>query len=390
LSTKPRILFVSHAATRNGATILLLNTLRWLKARNEFEIEILVHGKGELLGEFEAIGRTTVWRNPAGLLEGFPRGIREKCMPGMERAGLQVVTAGRRWDLLYVNTAAVWRDVASLAKRSRRVLWHIHEMSYALRLVIGEERARELFGLASRFVVVSESVRDALRDEFGVEIARMDVINGSVPFMNVTGEMRAERRRAVLKQLGWPEKSFVVGACGAMGWRKGTDVFLQIAREMLGKNPDNDVRFLWIGGEADGDEALRFKLDARLLGVEDCCRSLPTTGNVMDYYMTMDAFALTSRDVPYRLVLLEAVVCQVPTVCFAQSGGGPEYVGGDAGLIAPYLDVPAFAAHLETLRKDPEMRAELGAAAAEKVRTRHVIETQGPKILTSIHCSLAS
>ncbi len=390
MSSKPRILFVSHAATRNGATILLLNTLRWLRARDEFEMEILVHGRGELLGEFEAIGRTTVWRNPGGLLEGFPKGIRDAWMPGFETAGLKLLTAGRRWDLTYVNTAAVWRDVPFLAKRSRHVLWHIHEMGYALRLLIGEERGREMFRLPSRFVVVSESVRDTLKDDFGVGVERMDVINGSVTVPKVTDEMRREKCRQILKQFGWPESTFVVGACGAMGWRKGTDVFLQIAREMTGTKPDSDVRFLWIGGAAKGDEALRFEQEARLFGIEDRCRSVPTTGDVMDYYMAMDVFALTSREDPYPLVMLEAGAFHVPTVCFDRSGGGPEYVGEDAGLIAPYLDVQAFASHLETLKRSPEMRARMGDVAAEKVRSRHVIETQGPKILASIQRCLGS
>jgi glycosyltransferase involved in cell wall biosynthesis len=238
-------------------------------------------------------------------------------------------------------------------------------------------------------IAVSETVRETLVKEFGVSSSKLDVINGSVTVPEFSPEIRARKRRDVLKRLGWSEDSFVVGGCGAMGWRKGTDVFLQVAKELCGTNPDNAVRFLWVGGAAAGDETLRFRKETQLFGLEGRCQCLPTTGEVADFYMAMDAFALTSREDPYPLVMLEAGACHVPTVCFEKSGGGPEYVGTDAGLIAPYLNVREFAAHLESLRKSPELRARLGAAAADKVRTRHVVETQGPKILESIRRCLS-
>lgn len=55
MNAKKRILFVSHAATRNGATILLLHLLRWLKKHADYQLEILVNGSGELISEFQSM-----------------------------------------------------------------------------------------------------------------------------------------------------------------------------------------------------------------------------------------------------------------------------------------------------------------------------------------------
>lgn len=387
MNSKPRILFVCHAATRNGATILLLNTLRWLRANSDIEIEILVHGTGDLLGEFKAIGRTTVLRNPAFFLESLPRGMRTSLKPKVESLWLNLLIMGRKFDLVYFNTSAVAANVPVLALRAKRMLWHIHELEYALQLTMGEVMIQDLFPRMERFVVVSSSVQETLR-RFGVSQDKMDMVHGSVPIIEADDEQRKANRRKVLEKLGWPEDAFVVGACGAMGWRKGTDLFLQIARQILNGANGGKFRFLWIGGAVRGEEALRFAHDVRLFGLAKQCLSIPTTGNVMDYYQAMDVFALTSREDPFPLVMLEAGGCRVPTVCFAESGGGPEYVGEDAGLIAPYLDVATFAAHLETLRSSIELRHRMGDAAARKVRAGHVVETQGPRILASIHKAL--
>jgi glycosyltransferase involved in cell wall biosynthesis len=144
---------------------------------------------------------------------------------------------------------------------------------------------------------------------------------------------------------------------------------------------------LWVG-DTGGEESLRFHHDARNLGVADRCRSIPMT-EVVDHYQAMDVFALTSREDPFPLVMLEAGACHVPTVCFARAGGGPEFVGDKPELVAPYLDVASFAARLEALRRDRRLREQLGDAAARKVRSGHVVETQGPKILASIQRCLA-
>jgi glycosyltransferase involved in cell wall biosynthesis len=388
MTPPPRILFVSHAATRNGATILLLHLLRWLRANTNFELEVLVNGTGELLGEFRAVAKTLVWRDPTFALEALPRKLQGRWKPKLESRLLQWRLTGRNYDLVYFNTSAVAAHVPVLAARARTVLWHIHELEYALRLTMGEEQIRRLFPLVTRFVVVSESVRDTLARLFGVPPGRMDLINGFVPSpQSAADEVRACRQR-IRRDLGWPEDAFVVGGCGAMGWRKGTDVFLQTAAA-LRQRGDTRMRFLWVGG-GNADETLRFEHDQRSFGLGDRCRGVPTTADVWDYYHAMDVFALTSREDPYPLVMLEAGACQVPTVCFAGAGGGPEYVGEDAGLIAPYLDIAAFVKHLETLRDAPELRIRLGAVAARKVREQHVVEVQGPKLLASIQCCLAA
>src|SRR5580704_16229238 len=101
MKKKPRILFLMHSASRNGATILLLHLLRWLKGTVDWEIEVLVHGSGPLLDEIRSVAPTTVWRSPASLLPAFLRQRMTGLQSHLDIQCLKALLAGRRFDLIY-------------------------------------------------------------------------------------------------------------------------------------------------------------------------------------------------------------------------------------------------------------------------------------------------
>jgi glycosyltransferase involved in cell wall biosynthesis len=389
MKVKPRILFLSHSASRNGATILLLHLLRSLKAAVDWEITVLVNGSGPLLNDFRSLAPTTAWRSPAFILKAFPGRHMADLKTRLETECLKGLLMGRRFDLIYANTVATWPFVKALANRAPALLWHIHELGYALRLSGSGQNIRELFRAASRFVAVSNAVQESLSREFDVRSDRVDLVHGFIPgpFMGI--EEQRLRREEIRSRLGWPGDAFVVGGCGSLGWRKGTDLFLQVARSVCNRKGYEKVKFLWIGGEAEDQRALEFAHDVHALGLQGSCIRIPTTPDVFQYYSAMDVFALTSREDPFPLVMLEAGSYGIPLVCFADSGGASEFVDGDTGLIAPYLDLTAFATHITRLKDAPDFRERLGAAASIKVRTQYSPEVQTPKLLKIIERCLA-
>ncbi|MGE5644761.1 MAG: glycosyltransferase family 4 protein [Acidobacteriota bacterium] len=382
----PRILFVSHSASRNGATILLLHLLQWLRRNTDYRLEVLMNGTGALLPDFRKVCETRVWRAPGRVLNTLPGRWRRSLEPWVDSHSLRLWLAGRRYDLVYFNTAVAAAKFSAAADYAGAVLWHIHELEYALRLAAGEASIDKLVKLANRFISVSGPVSSTLVDRFHVRPEQIDLVHGFVPAPPQAPEQAGAICREVRCRLGWPEDAFVVGGCGALGWRKGTDIFLQLAREMSGGR----TRFLWVGGKPGDDATLQFEYDLHMFGLEDRCALVPTTSSVLEYYLAMDVFALTSREDPFPLVMLEAAACNLPVVCFDSAGGGPEFVTGGAGLTAPYLDMKTFACQIEKLRLAPELRQQLGSAAAAKVRALHSVDMQGPKVLDSINRCLAA
>jgi glycosyltransferase involved in cell wall biosynthesis len=383
----PRILFLSHSASRNGATIVLLQFLRWLKGRVDWEIETLLASGGALAADFRALGVSTVLRDAESYLAMMSRRRRTALQPRFESWRMNTLFAGRRFDLVYANTAATWRQALALRRRSAALLWHVHELSYALKLIVPIDRASTMFGTESRCIAVSNLVQTMLEREYGVGGDRIDVVHDFAAATELASPDRAARREKLLQRFHWPADTFVVGGCGAAGWRKGTDLFVQIARRLCVDRNQDRVRFLWVGGDANDPGAIEFDHDVRACGLEGRCMRVPSTAAVMDYYAAMDIFALTSREDPFPLVMLEAGACGVPVVCFDQTGGGPEFVGHDAGLVAPYLDLSTFVDNLENLLRDGELRKRLGDAASKRA-LEFTVEKQAPKLLRALERSL--
>jgi glycosyltransferase involved in cell wall biosynthesis len=388
------LLFLSHSASRNGASLLLLHTLQWLRAHTPHRLEVWCQGGGPLVADFRAVATTHVAPAAAWPRAGSPA-WGDAARAALVSPVLRALLDERHPDLLYANTSAAWNQVVALARPGTPLLWHVHELPYALALTLPTPQARARLAQATRVVAVSDAVCEALVQDCAVPRARIDIVNGFVPPPTLDEPARGRRRAEVRASLGWPEDAFVVGACGGPGWRKGSDLFLLAARAALDAQPAHagarPLRFLWVGGDADGPEARQFAHDLRALGLEASCRRVASTADVDAHYAAMDVFALTSREDPYPLVMLEAAGHALPTLCFDGAGGAVEFADLDtAGIVVPYADVGALARVVTALAADERRRRLLGEGALRAVTRRHRVETQAPLILRSIERCLAA
>ena len=113
-------------------------------------------------------------------------------------------------------------------------------------------------------------------------------------------------------------------------------------------------------------------MDGRRLGLGDRIKFVGPLEQPAELFAAMDVFALTSREDPFPLVMLEAAAAGVPVVCFAGGGGAPEFVDPDAGRVAPFLDVAGMAAAISDLLERGEERQRMGHVAAEpRSQTTH-------------------
>ena len=176
-----RVLFLEHAASRNGASLLLLDLLQWLQGRQGLQCEVLCTSRGPLVADFRALAPTHALMRPYRL---------ERGRPSVEASGPAAWLAERwfhaflRWrhiDLVYANTAATWPWVASTLRSRVPLLWHIHELPYALDLNLDAPSSRELLARAHRVVAVSQQVSDALVGGYGVPRQHIDLVHGFVP-----------------------------------------------------------------------------------------------------------------------------------------------------------------------------------------------------------------
>lgn len=226
--------------------------------------------------------------------------------------------------------------------------------------------------------------------EWLIPQSKVSLIHEFIASSNIGDDSRGAIRANVRAKLHLADNEILVGGCGTRDWRKGADLFVQLARTVSSLNRGQKVKFIWVGGGRGTVDFSRFEHDVKLCCLSEVVTSVENCRNPIDYFCAMDIFALTSREDPFPLVMLEAGSLGVPVICFNGSGGGPEFVAEGAGLVAPYLDVPALARQVAVLADDSRLRAKIGATAGRKVEDHYTVVRQAPKLFEIINRELAA
>lgn len=181
--------------------------------------------------------------------------------------------------------------------------------------------------------------------------------------------------------MGLPAEAVLVGGCGHAEWRKGNDIFMMLAQQVITHFGNKPVYFVWVGMPVESElyEVQRF--DAERMGLSERIIHVGLTSDVFHYLSQFDVFALTSREDPYPLVVLEAALAEKPIVCFDKAGGAPELVEEDAGFVVSYLDSVAMSNRIIELVENDALRLKMGQNAKRKVLERHPTDESVEKVV---------
>lgn len=361
------VLFISHDANRHGAQLLLLHFLSWLRANSDLRFEVLLKADGELRPDFEALAPVTLWNNGAEL-----EALRERyaCV-----------------ELIYSNTITNGALLAALARPGTAVLCHVHELEYWIVHRTEPQNNQYVRQHTSRYIAVSQAVRAVLIEQLHVPEQQIDVVYEFIP-TKLDLARQAQTAEHIRSKLRIPANALIVGASGTTDWRKGPDLFIQLARAVQHYDVGAPVHFVWVGGDNQGSAFSTLQYDIAHAGLSTCMHFVGALPNALDYFALFDVFALVSREDPFPLVNLEAAALEKPIVCFDNSGGAREFVAGDCGFVVPYLDIEAMARSTAELLQSADLRRRYGQRAAEKVRAQHDVDVVAPQLLAVIQRTL--
>ncbi|RSK36044.1 glycosyltransferase family 4 protein [Hymenobacter metallilatus] len=382
-----RLLFVLHEASRTGAPFTQLHLMRWLKQHTQHKMLILLLKGGALEPEFAEVAQVHVVHPP--YVPGQSLQIRAWNRLGQfyrshEDRALAIARAFQA-DLIFANTAVALSYAATLKQQLRLpLISSLHELEITFYYCSATEfrRAAEQ---VDAFMMGSEAVQQYYIQQFEVEPARTHLIydfTGPVP-AQLTPPAQDIRAR-----YGLEPGTLLVGGMATLIWRKGPELFLTVAQQVAQQLPN--VHFIWVGGDPKSATYQELQRDVRLLGLQDRVTLAGNQADIASYYAAFDVFLLTSREDPFPLVCLEAALYETPVLCFANSGGMPEFVRDDAGVVVPYLDTAAMAANTIALLQDERRRLQLGRTARQRVLDEHTIEAVGPAILHLIESTLST
>jgi glycosyltransferase involved in cell wall biosynthesis len=378
LSPPVRILFISHEATRTGAPIVLLHFLRWLAAQTNVQFEVVLGDDGVLRPEFERIAPVHVlqpWTDEINAASLIPRVRRRLALSRL---------AARPWDAVYSNTISNGGILHALGRRTPPAICHVHELDTTI-AYYGRTNFDKVQRHTRRYVACAHVVKNNLVENYGIDGRAIDVVHEFIPMPSDASDRDVESRRRVCAEIGVAPDSLIVGAAGTTDWRKGSDLFVQVARFVRQRRPDLPTHFVWVGGDGPGTgQFAQLQHDIRRLGLDSVVHFLGQRANPLDYFRAFDVFALTSREDPFPLVCLEVASLGKPIVCFDGAGGEKEFVEDDCGFVVPYLALDAMADRLLELLESDDRRRAFGRQAAAKVRDRHDVAVVAPRLLTII------
>ena len=266
-----------------------------------------------------------------------------------------------------------------------------HELPTTIDAEIGEVAMKKLLACARRMIVVSEFARQAISRRYGSPGDRMTALPVGWPATPLAGEAdRRAARDAVRQRWGVPDDGFLVLGCGAIHPRKGPDLFVQVARDALARSGGERLHFLWVGGPQNSTTLLDWCLhDLAACGLSE---RVGFVGHVVDaapYFDAADAFLLPSREDPFPLVNLEAMVRGLPIVAFDGAGGAPEALADGAGVVVPYLDTSEMARALVRVLEAPRYRDELSRHAVARHRERYAWDRFTSQLFELLHAEFA-
>lgn len=344
-----RIIVVSHDAQAHGGQFLALGMVRALVQEFRLEVEvILLLGAGRLKGDFEELA-------PVHQLNAYDTTVSD-----MEELAQSL--ARRGFARAIVNTTATGRIVPVFKDAGIESVCLVHELPGVIRALHLERDAALIAAAAKSVVFPAQVVADGYAQFAQIDPARQ-VIRPQGLYRSNRWRSQTETARAELrKRLGFSSGAKLVLAVGYADHRKGVDLFVECALQILAQR--SDAEFVWVGHwDADMQKTVETML------CEDERRShLHFVGYEPDtsiYHAAADVYALTSREDPFPNVVLESFDVGVPVVAFASTGGAAGLVGQVGGIAVRPYDTSVFAAAVSRLLDEPGLAEVMGEAGKE-------------------------
>lgn len=384
---KKKILFLSHDAFRTGAPLILLKFLEWLQqSHQDIQFDVLLKKEGPLAADFRKVAQTYLWEIPSkktsqSLIARFSKRVMKNNPADTHRSDLLQTLKQNHYDLIYANTIASSDvlDVLLLEMPLPTVL-HVHELEMAIDLYCDRKLFEKVKDRITCFIAVSKVVRENLLKNHQVPEAKIALVH---PFAWASTEV-VKPAEVLRQELGIPENAFIIGGSGTLEWRKGADVFVQGARQVIAEEvPDRTVYFVWLGGWFEERYRLQIQYDIDSLGLAGRVLLCGAQMNPADYFNLFDVFFMPSREDPFPLVAIENGMIGNPVICFDHQVGSAEFIDASCGAVVSYLDIRAAAAAILHFYKDAEALAQ----AQENIKKRAVtytVENQGAKIVEAI------
>lgn len=392
-----KILFVSNEAARTGAPAILLGLIQWLQAHHQLDIVNVLMRDGAMRPDFERTGKTYTWtptdlNKPERIYKRIAKLLfqRNQSDPG---AWLTAILEKEKPDIIYLSTLVLGKYLQQFDKPSNlHIVSHVHELLPSLRQLSNDQQVQTQLALSDVVIACAPCVAETLSVTFQLAASKCKIIpEYIIPETAGTGSEHAPQPPAMAaSELGTVHNLQeaisrgipIVGIGGTPINRKGFDLFPLLVQECKRQFSDTPFHAVWIGCGEGSAARVALEWDLARMGLEDCVTLLPSVSMPTFRWLLsrFQVLTLLSREDPFPLVVLEAGLLGVPTVCFAGSGGIPDLAAEGCCVSVNYLDLRAYTAAVKRLCLNPEEARGIAARCRHKVSTDLSLQTVAPLV----------
>lgn len=344
-----KVLFVGHDANRAGAQLVLLHWIKAEAARGNKPYLLLASG-GALLKTYQKYAQVWVWEKGPSQLAKWIKKIpilkrenrvnREPNESEIKRLMLRFQR--EKFDFILGNTVASLGLMRRLSVLNVPFEAYIHELDFSLKMYASKEDMDFLAKDCRRVYAVSAQVLQVLQETYSVPKGSLAILPPIVELPEQQVNRGQEQRAA----LGIPVDAPVVLGCGLAEWRKGTDIFVRVAKHLISRN--SDLHVVWVGV---GNEPFSADLKAEKVewDTENRLHLVPKQTITKPYFDMANLFFLSSREDPFPLVMLEAAHAAIPIIGFKGAGGVNDFLASHEALLVEYTDEAHVANKIESV-----------------------------------------
>jgi glycosyltransferase involved in cell wall biosynthesis len=241
------------------------------------------------------------------------------------------------FDYIYANTIVTLPLGLQIKKKINcKLILHVHELETVISEFYPYLLKDDVY--IDTYIVPSELNLKCLTEKFHIPVSKINVIREtSDATIAKEAKIKLNTKISILM-------------CGGAYWRKGDDLFLLLAKNILKSN--NSIQFYWIGKQSEERRRVN-QADIEKLGLNDLVFFIDETENPLEWYLKSDIFMLTSREDPFPLAAIDAGMLGLPIFCFEKATGISEII--DPRCVIPYLDIELMTQRILELLRNKEL-----------------------------------
>ncbi len=311
-----KIIHVSYDASPYGTTTLLIDLLNTQKKiYGETNLALAFHAAHKDIYKFEEIGIPVfcLGRNTARdirLIFGFFKLF-------------------KNFDIVNLHTPSPWAFLAALFAR-KKVVFTFHG-ALGMRKSGNDWLFKNFYKIffnryCHKITFASKSSFNRYIQGIGYEPKKNRFV--LFPYGIRVSSVKTQRPRELVRNSLDVNSKFVVGTAARMDPMKRIDRLIDAFVYLSGYK---DIELL-IAGSGDDDYKAKLLKQVEKFQLQDRIRFLGYREDMLDVINTFDLFVLPSRDEPFGIALLEAMLLGIPSVVF-NDGGGTVDILGKSGFI---------------------------------------------------------